>query len=85
MNPTGANGLIFGNPRLLGIQILGIVVCSLWAALVTFVLLKMLERILGKIRINEEQEEVGLDQIDHEETAYNYDSMKIRTVSITYV
>ena len=71
INDTGADGLFFGNPGLLGIQALAVVVTWVYAFTVTFILLKILDWTLG-LKVNVEEEENGLDLTQHNETGYNF-------------
>jgi Amt family ammonium transporter len=71
INDAGADGLFFGNPALLGIQALAVVVTWVYAFLVTFILLKVLDWTMG-LRVSEEGEETGLDLSQHSETGYNF-------------
>jgi Amt family ammonium transporter len=69
-NPDGANGLFFGNASQLGIQLLGTVVTMVFAFGVTFILAKALDMSIG-LRVNDMEEEVGLDISGHGERAYS--------------
>jgi Amt family ammonium transporter len=71
INDAGGNGLFFGNPSLLGIQVLTVVVTWVYAFAVTFILLKILDWTLG-LRVSAEEEETGLDLSQHSETGYNF-------------
>lgn len=71
VNEAGSNGLFFGNPHLLGIQIISILVIWIYAFGVTFILLKILDRLMG-LRVKEEEEEDGLDLSQHNERGYNF-------------
>lgn len=51
------------------IQLLGIVVVVVWSAFWTFVLLKCMEWTVG-IALSPEEEEEGLDKLEHGEKAY---------------
>ena len=55
----------------LGVQALGVVVSMLWAALFTFVILKLLNLLLKGIRVDYEDEVVGLDLAVHGERGYD--------------
>ena len=54
----------------LGIQALGVGVAILWCGGITWVLLKMLDVLLG-LRVTDEQESVGLDLAAHGERGYS--------------
>ena len=69
INPAGADGLLLGNPGLVGIQAVAILATWAYAGGVTFVLLKVLDAVLG-LRVDPEQEESGLDLTEHGEIAY---------------
>ncbi len=69
-NPDGGNGLFFGNAAQLGIQLLGTVVTMVFAFGVTFILAKVLDMSIG-LRVDDMEEEVGLDISGHGERAYS--------------
>jgi Amt family ammonium transporter len=69
INSAGADGLLYGNPGQLGIQALAVVVTILYAASVTWVLLKVINALVG-IRVSPEEEARGLDTSQHGEAAY---------------
>ena len=54
----------------LGVQILGVVATGLYAAVVSFILLKLVG-LITPLRANEETEQQGLDVVQHGETGYN--------------
>jgi len=70
INPAGANGLLFGNPQLLVVQIVGVAVVGGYAFVVSWILLKVIDALIG-LRISAENENIGLDLSEHSETAYN--------------
>ncbi|BAV32999.1 ammonia channel protein [Sulfuricaulis limicola] len=51
-------------------QITGILVTAAWSGIVTFILLKLIDAMLG-LRVTVEQETEGLDTVLHNETGYN--------------
>jgi len=53
-----------------GIQIVGIVVIGLYTAGVTWLILKVVNRLVG-LRIDPENEDIGLDITEHEERGYD--------------
>ena len=70
INPAGADGLLYGNPRQLLIQAAAILVVGAWAFIVSTVILKIIDAAIG-LRVTAEEEELGLDLSQHGETAYN--------------
>jgi len=66
----GNNGLFFGNAAQFGIQIVAMVVSAVFAFVVTYILLKLIDRVIG-LRISEEDESSGLDLSQHSETGYS--------------
>lgn len=54
----------------LWVQAKGVGFTIAWSALLSFVILKLLDRTLG-LRVDAEQEQMGLDLAEHEERAYN--------------
>jgi len=71
INPAGADGLFFGNPGQLGIQVIATVVSAIFSFVATFVILKVIDLIIG-IRVQEEDEIMGLDLSQHNETGYTF-------------
>ncbi|MDQ7033168.1 MAG: ammonium transporter [Desulfonauticus sp.] len=71
INPNGANGLFFGNPSQLWIQFVSIVATCLFSFLISYIILKFINALLG-LRVNNEDEETGLDLSEHSENAYQF-------------
>ena len=69
VNPAGNDGLLFGNPSLLGVQAAAAAATIVYSMAVTFVLLKVLDRVMG-LRVTDEEEVIGLDDTQHKESAY---------------
>jgi Amt family ammonium transporter len=69
INPAGNNGLFFGNPGLFLVQAKGVIATMAYAVIVTFVLLKVLDAVMG-LRVEDDEEVIGLDITQHEESAY---------------
>jgi ammonium transporter, Amt family len=64
-------GLFFGGGiDLLAEQLLSIVVVLVFSFVVTTVIARVLDAVMG-LRVDEEEEQTGLDQSEHAETAYN--------------
>jgi Amt family ammonium transporter len=70
VNSAGFDGLLYGNPAQLGIQALAVVIAAGYAAIVTFVILKVLDVTVG-LRVAPEEEQKGLDLSLHGEPAYH--------------
>ena len=69
VNEAGADGLLYGNPKQLLIQAMAVVVTLVLGFVMTTVILKVLDGIMG-LRVSEEDEQAGLDLSQHSETAY---------------
>lgn len=70
VNPGGADGLLFGNPGLFGIQVLVAVVTTMFSMIGTFIILKLVDSMTG-LRVSSEEEATGLDLSQHNERAYS--------------
>jgi Amt family ammonium transporter len=66
---VGVQGLLFGNPRQLGVQALLAVVTAVFAFVGSVVILKIVDAVSG-LRVTIEDEQKGLDLSQHEERAY---------------
>ena len=69
INPAGSDGLLFGNPQLLLIQLMAITVVAVYSFVVSLVLLKGIDWTIG-LRVSDEEEMLGLDLSQHEESGY---------------
>lgn len=54
-----------------GVQLIGVLSTLVYTAVVTYVLLKIVGLMTSGLRVDEEQEVTGLDQMEHEESGYN--------------
>ncbi len=70
VNGDGANGLFFGNPGQVGVQIVAILVTIAFSFGMTYVLAKLLHWSMG-LRVSPMEEEVGLDISSHGERSYS--------------
>jgi len=70
INPAGPNGLLFGNPDQLLIQGIGVGIAALMGFGGTFIIMKILDVLMG-VRVSREAEEIGLDIAEHAERAYS--------------
>ncbi len=67
---SGPQGLVYGGGfAQLGKQALAIVVLAVYAFTVSFVLAKLIDRVMG-FRLSAEDETTGVDLTQHAETAY---------------
>lgn len=69
INPGGADGLFFGNPKLFVIQAMDAMITIGYSMVVTFIILKVIDLIVG-LRVDKEEEEQGLDLTQHSEIGY---------------
>lgn len=69
LNEAGADGLIFGHGRLLGVQTLACVVAAAYSSLVTYAILRVVDRLIG-LRVPASDEREGLDSTQHGEEGY---------------
>ena len=54
-----------------GVQLVGIISTFIYTAIVTYLLLKLVGLMTSGLRVDEENEVNGLDQVEHEESGYN--------------
>jgi len=69
VNAAGANGLFYGNPAQLWIQIKVTAIVAVYALVMTFVILKLIDLIMG-LRVSQQEERIGLDLTQHRESSY---------------
>lgn len=69
INSAGNNGLLFGNPNQLAIQMFAVVVTALYAFFGTWVILKLLSFRM-ELRVSKAEETKGLDEAIHGEAGY---------------
>jgi ammonium transporter, Amt family len=69
INPAGADGLFYGNPGQLWTQFIAVVATMVFAFVMTVIILKVIDLVMG-LRVTEEEEEKGLDISMHNETGY---------------
>jgi Amt family ammonium transporter len=74
INSAGNDGLLYGNASQLGVQAAAVVATWIYAAIMTFVLLKVLDAIMG-LRVSDHGEDAGLDVDQHGESAYTMESV----------
>ena len=69
VNEAGADGLLYGNPAQFASQLVGVAISCLFAILMTILIMKSLALFM-KIRVDEAQENWGLDLTEHGEQGY---------------
>jgi len=69
INPAGADGLLFGNPKQLLIQLVAVGVTVAYTFVVTAFIYKLVDMFIG-VRVSEKEELMGLDLTQHHERAY---------------
>lgn len=69
INSGAANGLFYGNPEQFLIQLIAVLVTIAFAFTGSLILLKVTDLMVG-LRVDEEDEVMGLDLSQHEERAY---------------
>jgi Amt family ammonium transporter len=69
VNGAAKDGLLAGNPGQLGIQAIAVGASILYSAVMTFVILKLIDVFVG-LRVPESEEVLGLDASQHREAAY---------------
>lgn len=69
INAAGNDGLFFGNPGQLWIQLMTVVATWIFAAVGTMILLAIVKSIMG-LRVADDEERMGLDLSQHNERAY---------------
>jgi Amt family ammonium transporter len=66
---AGKSGLIDGNPNQVVVQLVAIVAVTVFSAVATFIILKVVDKAVG-LRVESDEEEAGLDSSQHGETAW---------------
>ena len=72
INPGGADGLFYGNPKQALIQLAAVAATAIWGFVISVILLKIIDWTMG-LRVTPEEEEIGLDLSQHGESAYSAD------------
>ncbi len=71
INAASANGLLYGNPKQLAIQAMGVAATAIYTAIATYVILKVVVLIVP-LRVSRREERLGLDLTQHAEAAYGH-------------
>ncbi|MBC6611021.1 ammonium transporter [Hymenobacter sp. BT507] len=65
-------GLVNGTATVFGYHVLGLIIVIAYVAVLSWVLLKVTDALVG-LRVKQEEEELGLDLSQHEESTYHVD------------
>ena len=68
-NPAGVDGLLRGNPKFFFVQLLAILISTVWAFVFTYGMLWLIDRVTA-VKVDEAGEAAGLDELLHGEAAY---------------
>jgi ammonium transporter, Amt family len=68
INPAGADGLFFGNPRQFRVQVVATAVTAAYSFVMTWILYKLVDVLIG-VRVSDKDEAMGLDLTQHNERA----------------
>jgi Amt family ammonium transporter len=71
VNPSGADGLFFGNPSQLFIQAVSVVASIAFSFVMALIILKVVDKLVG-LRVADDEEEAGPDVSMHSETGYSF-------------
>jgi Amt family ammonium transporter len=69
INPSGADGLFYGNPHQFLIQLLAVGVTAVYSFAATLIIYKVIDMVMG-VRAVAKDEAIGLDLSQHHESAY---------------
>lgn len=69
VNASGADGLFHGNPAQLFVQVKATVTTAVYAFVMSWILLKVVDAVVG-LRVSEQEEQIGLDLTQHREAGY---------------
>jgi Amt family ammonium transporter len=67
--PEGYPGLLEGNAHQVWLQVIGVLATTIYTAVASFIILKIIDMVIG-LRVTDEQEREGLDQALHGEAVH---------------
>jgi Amt family ammonium transporter len=73
INAAGADGAFFGDPVLVLKQVVAVLAVVVWSFGLSYALLRAIQAVMG-LRVDADDEELGLDLSQHNETAYSFGS-----------
>lgn len=80
-NANGSNGLFYGNPKQLLIQLFSLAIIITFTAVMTFVILKIISKCTS-LRVEGKDEHEGLDLSQHDEEAYPRDDAFFKKIIV---
>jgi len=72
INAAGNNGLLFGNPHQLLVQVIAVVAVGIYSFVATWIILKVLGMMGLPLRVSAKEEAEGLDTAVHGEAGYQF-------------
>ncbi|MBI5232173.1 MAG: ammonium transporter [Coriobacteriales bacterium] len=72
INEAGRNGLLYGNPSQIVLQLVGIVAAWAFSFVLSIIFLKVIDMVMG-LRVSDEVESRGLDISEHAEEGYIFE------------
>jgi Amt family ammonium transporter len=69
INPAGADGLFYGNPKQFMIQFIAVAAIALYSFVASYIIYKVVNLMI-KVRVDQKEEIIGLDLTQHHENAY---------------
>jgi len=69
VNPAGADGLFFGNPKQFVVQLVAVAITLAYSFVVSLIIYKVIDVVM-EVRVKEKDEIMGLDLTQHHENAY---------------
>lgn len=83
INPQAEDGWLYGNAQQFGYQCAAVGIVMVYTAIITYAILIALDRVMGPIRLTEEQEDKGCDLVDHHEAAYHDIHLLVQPAPLT--
>lgn len=69
INPAGADGLFYGGTHFFLVEVGAVLFACVYAFVISYVLLKLID-LVSPVKVNEKEQETGLDETLHGENAY---------------
>jgi len=69
INPSGADGILFGGGTFFMKQVVAVVGAGIYAFVFTYIMLIVISKITP-VKVSKEEEELGVDEVNHGENAY---------------